>query len=626
MKKCSVCGTENADYLEYCENCASPLPIAEEQNSAVNDNNDRNVEDEFAYIDEMNDGEEGYAKPQRPEWSFAKKPSWLNVAKDNNDDDIDDEDVDFDFDDDEDDANFKGNDKFDLFDDDEDDEYMREPVKKIRQEPRIHKNNDNRMNRESATMPVRKKNVNNAQGNSQRRTTDRARTNNMKANNNMGGIENRRRSNYKKRSNSFGGNNTMMPKVIIGSVAALVLVIIIFFVIAASSFGGDFIAAVRYTFTGNVVTRTPSVEKSQLDSGEPAYILKIYSKNGNIVRFSEGETVQEATVQDGVVKFRIAEQLWIPNQPTDGDTYKTTPNITIINAEGKETKVEMPEITIDIPKLELEVVNPSVMAIVTEFGIVDVNGKVGNASAQVFLNDKEISVDSEGNFSGTYQFADMGAQTLIIEGRLNGYSIARKEVQVDYSQNASGIKLDESVKLNGSDNTGWDNTLTVTGSMPQGATIKISGVTFEGTPTFDSTEGRFSFKAVLPEIGLYTVTIESTLNGVTTTKIIFMEHMPNKDTYTRTAYKFDNTYENIMSEPHQNQGYKIDCEVVEIIRSTPYKLIKVKTTGGHEVLIEYYHDTASFEVGQKKAVYGFPDGIDEETGLLKIYAWFVYNG
>ena len=440
----------------------------------------------------------------------------------------------------------------------------------------------------------------------------------------------------KKHSGLKAGNRNLL---FIGAVAVLVVLIAVFAVIYLNrNFDGNVGVFFDYTFGGTPFPKAATIEASQTDSGDPAYIVTIYCKNNYTARFTSGETVREDVVgaqTKNCVAWRIPEELFIPDEPLTDSELHVKPNVVVISPNGEETPVEFEdEIVISIPAIEMNITAPTVSDFTTDAAVIPITGTISDNTAAVYVNETQVPIDEAGNFSTTYTLPESGAYTITVEARKNGYQTASQTFHVTYGtedpNNASttpGIvegnvtfAVDDSVARYGT-----SSTMTVTGTMEAGAVITVSGVELNGDITQDATAGTFSFTVKTEDVGLYAAVITATKDNAAKSSTLYLEHRPDKDSYMSSVHVLD--YDRISQYPEHEQGYKVTGKVTEVYQSSPYVLARIETSQG-DIVFAYYSGVSEVAADDGKTynLYADPAGtytLSDGSTLPLMHAWFI---
>ena len=198
-------------------------------------------------------------------------------------------------------------------------------------------------------------------------------------------------------------------------------------------------------FAGSAVTEEPVIEKTTSADGNVVYNITTYAKKGSTIRFEGGSIQREEPVTGKSVTFAIPEQLWIPGEPVDPDQLATDgtlpvyPDISVINKKGESEDITFAQpIYIPIPSIDMTVTSPNTESFSVTSPAVEVSGMVGDTSASVFVGEAAVPVDETGSFTYVYNLTEPGSVTLNVEARKNGYAIARKTFNIEYSADAAG--------------------------------------------------------------------------------------------------------------------------------------------------------------------------------------------
>ena len=235
----------------------------------------------------------------------------------------------------------------------------------------------------------------------------------------------------KKRGGSI--NIKLMAMILGGVVAAGLLVFAVIKLI-----GGGL-------FAGSAVTEEATIEKTSSADGNTVYNITTYAKKGSTVRFEGGSIEREEPVTGKSVTFAIPEQLWIPGEPVDPDllaadgTLPVYPDISVINKKGESEDVTFAQpIYIPIPAIDMTVTSPNTESFSVSSPAIEIAGMVGDTSASIFVGDAAVPVDETGSFTYVHNLTEPGSVTLNVEARKNGYAIARKTFNIEYSTDVTG--------------------------------------------------------------------------------------------------------------------------------------------------------------------------------------------
>ena len=377
----------------------------------------------------------------------------------------------------------------------------------------------------------------------------------------------------------------------------------------------------RSVFGGSPILKDAVVTEGVNNNGVDCYIVTVYARAGNTVTVRlNGQEVSDVINSSNEKEIRIPKADFLPAEPVDGTTAPLVPDITITTKDGEVIPVEVTPITVQVPALSLTVTEPSAASTSVGKPAVAFAGAVNDGSIGVFVEGQPLTVNADGTFSGEYTLPDLGVYTLTLEARKNGYQIARQAFNVDYTQAEANIDVDASTLRApaGSD------TATIKGTTDAGATISVtgpSGVTV-GAPSVNASTGVFSFTAQMPEIGHYSLEVTVTKDGRATTGTINVERAPDYAAYTAAVHKMD--YGRMTAETLHKASYKCPGKIAEVIQTAPYIIARLTTDSG-DLLFEYHNTAATVDANEDKTynIFGDYAGIDEATGLPKIYCWFI---
>ncbi|MDL2218321.1 hypothetical protein LJC27_06645 [Christensenellaceae bacterium OttesenSCG-928-M15] len=423
---------------------------------------------------------------------------------------------------------------------------------------------------------------------------------------------------------SFLGKLTKNNMLFFGAAGVLVVLLIVFAIILINkNFGG-----IGNLFSGNPILNPATVNPDDTNEGRACYTISIYARENSTIRVSipsiPNIQTAEGTVNSTEQKdLHIYKDLLVPAEPVDGPTASIPINILVITPDGEEYPVEIDPLVIDVEMLNLTLSSPSGENVNVGKSRVPVSGTVGFVDAVVTVNGQTLSVDENGTFSGDYELSEVGAHTLTIEGRKNGYQIARQTITVNYTQTEADITIDKaSVRAGNGKEDKADNT-TVKVTTAAGATVLLSApdkVTLDTTTPTVSESGDFSFNAKMSEPGYYDIKCSITKDGVTTEGVIPVERMPDYADYTSKCQSSADNYGALSS----GIAYLAQGTVSEVLQTDPYIIAKLETSAG-AILFEYHGTVASIDVTDTRQhnIYGDYMRTDEATGLPVIYSYFV---
>lgn len=276
------------------------------------------------------------------------------------------------------------------------------------------------------------------------------------------------------------GGLAVDKSIIFWILAAVLIVALVVMGIVLVNKSGGFANLFGGIFSSSAVTKEPTVEKTTTENGDPAYNITVYAKRNSIVRFEGGSIKHDTPVSSSKpIVLSVPEAVWVPSEPVEGDKLEIYPNITVIAKDGTETPLTFAEpIVIDIPTLNLSVTAPNTPSFDTASPDVTITGVVDDPTSAVYVNDMQLTVDESGNFEGVYTLSAEGANTINVEARKNGYAIARQAFTVNYGTGTPATTTPGAttpgattpgVTTPGTTTTGGGSTA-APGTMPTGAT------------------------------------------------------------------------------------------------------------------------------------------------------------
>jgi len=441
----------------------------------------------------------------------------------------------------------------------------------------------------------------------------------------------------KRKSRKFRGSKN--PVVFYAAAGVLVLLIVVFAIALLTKGSGPIFGGL---FSKSSITKQATITPDTSDPTNKQYLITVYAKTGSRLRFTAGSLVREGDdliVTDGKKSMIVNEDVFMPTEPVDSASLNIYPDIVVIGKDGTEEKVEFLEpIVIEVPSIGLTITSPA-----SPFEAVSpdvtVTGTVDDNTASVFIGDNQFTVDETGGFSGTYSLNAEGQSTITVEARKNGYQIARQTITANYTAStattgggSTGGTAQPVSAVTGTPTFDFaddqsrrttEATLTVKGTAQSGTALSVTGVELSNPVTVNS-DGTFSFTVKMDEVGLYTATVSSSLNGSTGTRTIYLErNHADKDAYIEGAHMLD--YQYLVDAPNHKQAYELVGKVAEVIQTSPFVIAKITTTDG-DVLFYYYSGIASVDANDGKTyeIYGDPNGKDA-NGTPILYAWYIYK-
>ena len=413
-----------------------------------------------------------------------------------------------------------------------------------------------------------------------------------------------------------GRNNKNTVFYIAAGVLAVLLIVFATILVNRyySGYGGFF----RNVFGGSPVLKDAVLTDGKNNDGVDCWIITVYVREGNTITVKVGDTEKSVVVgPTNKHEIRIPKSMLLPSGPEEGATAQVVPNITVTTKNNDTVPLKIPAVTVAVPSLTLSITTPSASSITVGKADVPFAGKVDDGTVAVTVEGTPLTVGADGTFSGSYTLPKLGVYTLTLQASKNGYQIAKQAINVDYSQAEATLTFaKDSLRISGN-----SDTATVKGKTDPGAAISVSGpagVTL-GTPTVNAQTGDFSFTAQMSKVGHYELQVTASKSGISTPAAVVVERAPDLAAYTKSVFKLD--YSRMTKESKHQASYLCKGTVVEVTQSDPYVIAKLKTTQG-ELIFEYHATKSVTADGKSHSIYGDYMGLDEATGLPKIYCWF----
>lgn len=376
----------------------------------------------------------------------------------------------------------------------------------------------------------------------------------------------------------------------------------------------------------------PPVVEQSIDNPD-VYFVTVYTAQGtNLVYETTDGTRTEYTVPSSCyAKFRVPVNGLMPGEPVEGDTYYATPRVLIKQADGTETPIAIDPIPLSVPAIGLTF-DDMQDSIVTSEGSVTIKGKVDYVNAVVTVDGEQVDVASDGTFKKQLTFETAGEYPIVVEAKLPNFQIARHTFNVTYNAPAS-------IPGEGVIQMPWEygdysfsqrvvfskESIDVRGKVPAGSTVTVSTESTNATlsaVTVDD-DGTFHFTINMAKPGDYTVKVMcKTSAGSECEKDIHLQRQPDYTAYIQGAAPQDYAQFSFATA----QQYKLEGKIKSIKQSGDFYLAEFEMTDGHTVMLEYhphYGSGAILEEGKSYTqIYGRSWGFGED-GIIRFYVWFI---
>ncbi len=397
---------------------------------------------------------------------------------------------------------------------------------------------------------------------------------------------------------------------------------------AAAYFGKDYIAGLfpqkeEDTFK----PRSPQIVQNSADPMKAR--ITIFARNGSVIVYETpaGVRTEYQVNADDRKVFEISLEDYLPDEPMETTAYSVQPKFYIKNADGTlEPISDMGYVMLEVPELNA-VVNCG-DAIVSEDGVVHITGHVYPVKAEVTADGEKLEVNGGGDFSFDRTYEENGVYTVIFEAKLPRYCVFRRSITVTVDipePPAVMLPWDMGETRYSQRITDPNDTIELHGMAPAGSSVTAAcgNELVILTEPIVGADGSFSLTAMLPEAGDYEIVFTCTdPEGQIFTRTMHVQRAPDYTSYVESAWAM--SYD-ALQRPSK-QCYNIRGTVTEILEHGDYYLVKLETSNGGTLILEYHHHYAtanSFMEGKEyKWIYGFPMGKDQ-NGTAHVYVWFV---
>lgn len=429
-----------------------------------------------------------------------------------------------------------------------------------------------------------------------------------------------------KANKSKGGKgNGLGTAIKIAAIVALLMLL----AIAAFLISGAVKKCSEANSTPTGVNKAPVVEANKQD---PDYFnVTVFAKEGKtlIYETADGRRREVTVPDDNAVIFKVHKSSLMPVEPIDSTVYEATPTVYIRNEDGTETLVEdMPSVMLEVPEIKVDLDLPDTY--ISDDGKVNVSGHIDLIATELTVNGEPIAINTDGSFSHEIVYEDTGVYTLDLVGKLPSYQVYKRTINVDVQ---TAVPTTPLVQLP------WEygdteysqrvknsiDTIEVRGMVPVGSTLEAtcsSSNAVLSLPTI-ADDGTFTFNVRMAYAGDYTIHLTCTSeSGQVSERDVHVQRAPDWSRYMAGAWQM-----NFASFAYEStQAYQIKGTITEILQQGDYILAKMELTDGNVVVIEYhnhYGSAGEITVGATyEKMFGRPMGLNED-GIPQLYIWFV---
>lgn len=426
----------------------------------------------------------------------------------------------------------------------------------------------------------------------------------------------------RKQKNSGGGLNTAIK--IAAIVAALMLL-----AIAALLLKGPIQSCRSASQSPTGTNKAPVITPNTDDPDY--YNVTVYAKEGKKLLYeTAGGITREVTVtSDDAVTFKVHKSSLMPAEPIDSNVYPATPTVYIVNDDGSKTLIEdMPSVMLDVPAIDISFDIPD--NYISDDGRPTVSGHIDLIATELTINGEQVTINPDGSFAQDLLFEDTGDYTVKVEGKLPGYQIFRKDLNItvemaipetpliEFPWEYGDMEYSQRVKSS-------VDTIEVRGRVPAGSTLEATCDSSNASLSVPavSDDGSYSFSVKMAYPGDYKIHLVCTTeSGQLSERDFHVQRAPEYSRYLDGAWQM-----NYASFEHNiAQAYQIRGTVTEILQEGDYILANLELADGNNIVIEYhnhYGSAGEIVVGKTyDKLYGRPLGLNDD-GIPQVYIWFV---
>ena len=363
----------------------------------------------------------------------------------------------------------------------------------------------------------------------------------------------------------------------------------------------------------------------------PAHIIRIPAEDGSEIYIKELHTTGIAI--GGYATFEVPDYKWYENQTDiEDEIYTVTMTPYLKTASGQQKLMEILHFDIEIPLSPITLVSPDVLYVeVNSRPKYQIQFKVERGST-VTINGENYSdlvSSQDGLISYNATVQAIGANEIKIECSTKYYRKNTLIMTLYREPQDILLELDDSISERWSGDT---NTMEVTGTTLNKATIRVLSDHTDLDTSKLLSSGTFSFKAIFNRIGTNTITIEASYPGKKTTVVNFdVYHVPSARNYTprawpMDAYNYTQYLDTLTTRVRTTTIYVCKGTITQILSESPQRALMetgTETTSRLVLLDNMSNDT--WQVGDTLRVYGDAYGAyDGKPWLVGRYT-YPYN-
>jgi hypothetical protein len=353
---------------------------------------------------------------------------------------------------------------------------------------------------------------------------------------------------------------------------------------AATGYASQLFAGSR----ANAAAKDPLVEKAVID-GATWHKVTFFGKDGDMVMLDDPK--KSIPIVEGKAEIMLEDQGYIPEDLTE-DSVTVSLVASVVDPNGKVTKVNVPPYTIDVPLAPLKIILPKEQEnITTDADNILIKIKVTPGSKRVMIGDvnKTDAIDAEGYTSESIPLKASSMNTITIYVDTENYRKNTFELKVNRPTMYVPIELTNPTTRTDA------KTVKIAGSTVQGATININGkdVTVKST-------GSFSYTAPLKAWGWNDIVITATSGNHSSTMTHRVYHTPTEPGYSMAAQVIDYNYLMDHTKAVMGRIYCIEGTVMNAIESdiSDYYMFEVGEPGSLKYVVIENTTESEPKVGQ----------------------------
>lgn len=378
-----------------------------------------------------------------------------------------------------------------------------------------------------------------------------------------------------------------------------------------------------------IVGNRPPVEvtaESDALTGRPQHKISVYAKKGEQVHFNDPEINKVMQVpQNQTTGYKLLDMYWIPVEPDPAlETLEITPNMSIVDKDGKETVIEVPSFTVQVPQVSMNITQPATLT-----GVKVQDGKLTIAGTASTLYNDQFNIFIEGH-EGVPTINENGQFTAEITVPPGDFSLEVKAVSPRYRANIATISgvseiTEITVAFDQPFNAPVDtDKATVSGKTVTGGNFSVTGEVSE--QRYDAATGQFSFIASLPKPGRHEFVVKASKDTMSAEQPLVIIRTPPVNDFTSSAKKL--VFADIVAAPEAAaaSNYFFDGKITASSAEGPVKKITMLVDGKEEskVSINYYGVTNP-EIGKNFRVYGSVTKVADDKSSIDMDAFFLYR-